>query len=103
MGLLLNHLMSIYQVGSSKTVYMNNKLIIFLIAILIFISFSYSSNPIVIKTTWDIENISTSMKSIYMKGSYDTTILLIDKKCEKCETWDAYFYIKEFVDLYEHC
>jgi hypothetical protein len=40
--------------------------------------------------------------SNYQKISYDTTILLIDKKCETCETWDALFSIKEFLDLYEH-
>ncbi len=38
----------------------------------------------------------------YQKIGYDTTILLIDKKCETCETWDALFAIKEFIDLYEH-
>jgi hypothetical protein len=37
-----------------------------------------------------------------LKVNFDTTILLIDRKCEKCESWDALFYFKDFNNIYEH-
>src|ERR1700722_16995621 len=36
------------------------------------------------------------------KVNFDSTMLSIGKKCETCETWDALFSFKEFINIYEH-
>lgn len=48
------------------------------------------------------DNKSQALDINYQRVGYDTTILLVDRKCETCETWDAFFNIKEFINIYEH-
>ena len=63
--------------------------------------FCCSNSNSILNTKQGTGNKLISMNAEYKKMNYESTLLLIDKRCEDGGTWDALFADKDFIEIYE--